>query len=104
MSKNLGNLMKQAQVMQQKMTSLQKELEGRELDVSSGGGAIKIKISGKQEILDIKLDKSCIDPNDPEMLEELIKTGLNQAIKESQEMVSGAMSKITGGINFPGLF
>jgi DNA-binding YbaB/EbfC family protein len=96
--------MKQAQVMQQKMSTLQKELESRELDVSSGGGMVKIKINGKQEILELKLDKECVDPTDIETLEELVQTAVNQAVKESQEMVSSAMSKVTGGLNIPGLF
>jgi DNA-binding YbaB/EbfC family protein len=90
--------------MQAKMTTLQKELEQRELEVSTGGGMIKIKVNGKQQILDFKINPECVDPNDVEMLEELIKTGVNQAINESQEMVSKAMSKVTGGINIPGLF
>ena len=68
------------------------------------GGAVQIKVNGKQEILEIKISKECIDPSDPEMLEELIKTAVNQAVKESQDMVSSAMSKVTGGLNIPGLF
>ncbi len=104
MTKNMNNLLKQAQQMQQKMSTLQKELESRELDVSSGGGMVKIKISGKQQILELKLNKECVDPNDVGMLEELLQTAINQAIKESQDMVQSAMSKITGGINIPGLF
>lgn len=104
MSNNMGNLLKQAQAMQQKMAVLQKELEARELETSSGGGAVKIKINGKQEILSIKLDKECLDPNDVEGFQDLMRTAVNQAIKESQEMVSKAMSKITGGMNMPGLF
>lgn len=104
MAKNMNNLLRQAQQMQQKMSTLQKELEARELEVSSGGGMIIIKINGKQELLDIKLNKECIDPNDVEMLEEIIKTGINQAVKESQDMVSKAMSKVTGGMSIPGLF
>ena len=104
MGKNMGHLLKQAQQMQAKMTTLQKELETRELETSSGGGMVKIKINGKQEILELNLNPECVDPNDLEMLEELIKTGINQAVKESQDMVSSAMGKITGGINIPGLF
>lgn len=102
--KGLQGLMKQAQQMQQKMATLQKELEGRELETSSGGGMIKIKITGKQQILSISINKECVDPNDVGGLEELVKTAVNQAIKESQEMVSSAMSKVTGGMNIPGLF
>lgn len=102
--KGLNGLMKQAQQMQQKMATLQKELETRELETSSGGGMIKIKITGKQQILSITINKECVDPNDVASLEELVKTAVNQAVKESQDMVSGAMSKITGGINIPGMF
>ena len=102
--KGMQNLMKQAQQMQQKMATLQKELEMREMETSSGGGMIKIKITGKQQIQSITINKECVDPNDVASLEELVKTAVNQAIKESQDMVSGAMSKITGGINIPGMF
>lgn len=102
--KGMQNLMKQAQQMQQKMATLQKELESRELETSSGGGMIKIKITGKQQIQSITINKECVDPNDVASLEDLVKTAVNQAIKESQDMVSGAMSKITGGINIPGMF
>ena len=102
--KGMQNLMKQAQQMQQKMATLQKELESRELETSSGGGMIKIKITGKQQIVSISINKECVDPNDVSSLEELVKTAVNQSIKESQDMVSGAMSKITGGINIPGMF
>ena len=102
--KGLNGLMKQAQQMQQKMATLQKELETRELETSSGGGMIKIKITGKQQIVSISINKECVDPNDVASLEDLVKTAVNQAVKESQDMVSGAMSKITGGINIPGMF
>ena len=101
---NMNHLLKQAQQMQQKIAVLQQELEGREMETSSGGGVIKIKINGKQEILEVKIDKECVDPNDVATLEELVKTAVNQAVKESQDMVSKAMSKITGGINIPGMF
>lgn len=102
--KNMNNLLKQAQQMQTKLASLQKELEAREIETTTGGGAIKIKINGKQELIDIKIDKECVDPTDVESLEDLVKTAINQAVKESQDMVSNAMSKVTGGINIPGLF
>ncbi len=102
--KGMQNLMKQAQQMQQKMATLQKELEMREIETSSGGGMIKIKITGKQQITGLSINKECVDPNDIASLEDLVKTAVNQAVKESQDMVSGAMSKITGGINIPGMF
>ena len=104
MAKNMNNLMKQAQQMQQKMGLLQKELDSREIDISAGGGMVKIKINGKQKILEMKINPECVDPADTETLEELVMTAVNQAVKESQDMVSNAMSKVTGGINIPGLF
>ena len=100
----MNGLMKQAQQMQQKMATLQKELESRELETSSGGGMIKVKITGKQEILSITIDPECVDPSDVETLQDLVLTGVNQAVKESQDMVQKAMSKVTGGLNIPGLF
>jgi nucleoid-associated protein EbfC len=104
MAKNMNNMLKQAQQMQVKLSALQKELETREMDISSGGGMIKIKVNGKQELISININPECIDPKDSEMLEELVLTAVNQAIKESQDMVQNAMDKVTGGINIPGLF
>ena len=104
MGKNSNNLLKQAQQVQQKMATLQRELEVREYDISSGGGMVKLKINGKQEITEFKLDPECIDPNDKETLEELIKTAVNQGVRESQESANKAISQVTGGLNTFGLF
>lgn len=101
---NINKMMKQAQQMQAKLSSLQKELDQREFEASSGGGMIKVKVNGKQELLEIKINKECVDPNDVEMLEELVRTAVNQAMTEAQEMVSSAMNKVTGGLSIPGLF
>lgn len=101
---NMNNLMKQAQQMQAKIGMLQKELETREIESSSGGGMVKVKVNGKQELLEIKINPECVDPNDVEMLEELVMTAVNQGIKESSDMVSNAMNKVTGGMNIPGMF
>ena len=102
--KDLSQMMKQAQQMQAKMASLQNELAEREIEVSAGGGAVKVKVNGKQELLSIKIAKEAVDPNDVETLEELVYTAVNQALKQSQDMVTNAMSKITGGLKMPGLF
>jgi len=102
--KNMGNLFKQAQQMQTKMATLQNELADRTVEAASGGGMVKVKINGKQELIEIKINKECVDPSDVEMLEELVKTAINQGVKESQDMVSQAMSKLTGGMSIPGLF
>lgn len=101
---NMNQLMKQAQQMQAKLSTLQKELETREFESSTGGGMVTVKVNGKQELLEISIDKEVVDPNDVEMLQELVKTAINQAMKESQDSVQGAMSKVTGGLSIPGLF
>lgn len=101
---NMGKLMKQAQQMQTKMASLQKELEAREFEGSAGGGMVKVKVNGKQELLELKINPECVDPADVEVLEDMLKAAVNQAMTDSSETVSNAMSKLTGGINIPGLF
>lgn len=101
---NINQLMKQAGQMQNKMKALQKELDVKEFEVSSGGGMVTALVNGKQELLDIKIKRECVDPNDVEMLEDLVKTAVAGALKESSETVSNAMSKLTGGMNLPGLF
>jgi DNA-binding YbaB/EbfC family protein len=101
---NMNNLMKQAQQMQAKMAMLQNELAERQVEASAGGGMVKVKVNGKQQILSITINKECVDPADVGTLEELVLTAVNQGMKESQDMVQQAMSKITGGMNIPGLF
>ena len=101
---NMNNLMKQAQQMQAKLAMLQNELAEREVESSAGGGMVKVKVNGKQQLLSISIDKECVDPNDVATLEELVFTAVNQAMKDSQDMVQQAMSKVTGGMNIPGLF
>lgn len=101
---NMNNLMKQAQQMQAKLAMLQNELNDREVEASAGGGMVKVKVNGKQKVLSITINKECVDPNDVASLEELVLTAVNQGLKESQDMVQQAMSKITGGMNIPGMF
>ena len=99
----MGNLMKQAQQMQQKMLKLQEEIAKRTLDASVGGGMVTVTVNGKSEVLRIKIEPQVVDPNDVEMLEDLIVAGVNEAIRKAQEMVSEEMSKLTGGLKIPGL-
>ena len=101
---NMNNLMKQAQQMQAKLAMLQNELNDREVESASGGGMVKVKVNGKQQVLSITINKECVDPNDVATLEELVFTAVNQAMKESQDMVQKAMAKVTGGMNIPGMF
>ncbi len=100
----MNQLLKQAQQMQAKMQTLQAELETREVEASSGGGAVKVVVNGKQELVKITISSECVDPGDVDTLQELVLTAVNQGIKESSEMVSKAMSKLTGGIKVPGMF
>ncbi|WP_432819198.1 YbaB/EbfC family nucleoid-associated protein [Trichloromonas sp.] len=104
MSKGLGNIMKQAQLMQQKMTRLQEELGERQVEATAGGGMVHAVVNGKQQLLSLKIEKSVVDPEDVEMLQDLVLAAVNEAIKKSQEMMQAEMGKITGGMNIPGLF
>lgn len=101
---DMNKMMKQAQQMQAKLATLQNELAEREVEASAGGGMIKVKVNGKQQVLSVSINKECVDPNDVATLEELVLTAMNQGIKASQDMVQQAMSKVTGGMNIPGLF
>ncbi len=97
-------LMKQAQVMQKKMEEMKEELAQKEVRVSSGGGMIEIVINGQQEIKEIKIEPDVIDANEKEMLEDLILAAVNESIRQSKELAAQEMSKLTGGMNVPGLF
>ena len=99
----MGNLMKQAQQMQQKMLKLQEEIAKRTLDASVGGGMVTVTVNGKSEVLRIKIEPQVVDPNDVEMLEDLILAGVNEALRKAQEMVSEEMGRLTGGLKIPGL-
>ncbi|MDR1773381.1 MAG: YbaB/EbfC family nucleoid-associated protein [Clostridioides sp.] len=101
---NMNQLMKQAQKMQENMQKAQEELEAKELETSVGGGAVTVKINGKKEILDIVIKPEVVDPDDIEMLQDLILSAVNQAIKSVEEVQANQMSKLTGGMNIPGLF
>jgi DNA-binding YbaB/EbfC family protein len=104
MAKGLGNIMKQAQQMQQKIARLQQELEGREVEATAGGGMVTAVVNGKQQLLSLKIEKAVVDPEDVEMLEDLVTAAVNEALKQSQEMMQAEMGKVTGGMNLPGLF
>jgi len=104
MYKGMGNILKQAKVMQEKMADIQKELANKTIEFASGGGMVNVTINGRQEIVSIRIDPSVINPNDVEMLQDLIAAAVNGAIKRSQEMMSEEMEKVTAGLNIPGLF
>jgi len=97
-------LMKQAQIMQKKIEEMKEELGKKEIRVSSGGGMIEILITGKQEIKEVKIEPDVIDVKEKEMLEDLILAAVNEAIRQSKELLAEEMSKLTGGIGIPGIF
>jgi len=99
----MGNLMKQAQQMQQKMLKLQEEIAKKTLDASVGGGMVTVTVNGKSEVLRIKIEPQVVDPDDVDMLEDLVVAGVNEALRKAQEMMSEEMGKLTGGLKIPGL-
>jgi DNA-binding YbaB/EbfC family protein len=100
----MGNLVKQAQQMQQRMLKLQEELAQRTVEASVGGGMVTVAVNGKSEVLRVKVEPQVVDPDDVEMLEDLIVAGVNEALRKAQEMMSEEMAKLTGGMKIPGLF
>ena len=101
--KGMGNMMKQAQQLQSKMLKMQEEMAEKTVETSSGGGMVKVVANGKQQILSIQIEKEVVDPEDIEMLRDLILSAINEALTKSQEMVAAEMSKLTGGLNIPGI-
>lgn len=102
--KGMGNIMKQAQKMQAKMMKIQEELADKTVEASVGGGMVRVVASGKQEIKGIEIEKEVVDPDDVEMLQDLILAAVNDALAKSQEMAQEEMAKITGRMNIPGMF
>jgi hypothetical protein len=101
--KGMGNMMKQAQKIQSKMLKLQEEMADKTVEATAGGGMVAVVASGKQQIMSIKIEKEVVDPDDVEMLQDLILAAVNDALSKASEMVSSEMSKLTGGLNIPGL-
>lgn len=100
---NMNNMMKQVQKLQQQMAEMQEDLKSREIESSSGGGAVKVRVNGEKEVVAIEIDKEVVDPDDVEMLQDLIMVAVNDALKKIEEEASSEMSKLTGGMNIPGL-
>jgi hypothetical protein len=101
--KGMGKMMKQAQQLQSKMLKLQEEMADKTVETSSGGGMVKVVANGRQQILSIQIEQEVVDPDDVEMLQDLILAAINDALIKSQEMATQEMSKLTGGLNIPGL-
>lgn len=96
---NIQKMMKQAKKMQEDMAKLQDELKNKTVDASAGGGVVEVTVNGKQELIAIRIKPEAVDPDDVEMLQDLVLAAVNEGIKKSQDMASEEMGKITGGLN-----
>ena len=101
--KGMGKMLKQAQQLQSKMLKLQEEMAEKTIEATAGGGMVKVVANGKQQIVSIRIEKEVVDPDDVEMLQDLILAAVNDALSKSQDMVSEEMNQLTGGMNIPGL-
>ena len=103
MTRGFGNILKQAQEMHSKISQLQEEMAGKTIECSAGGGMVSVVMNGKQEILSLRIDPEVVNREDVEMLQDLIRAAVSEAIRKSQEMMTEEMKKITGGMSIPGL-
>ena len=101
---NMQQLARQAQKLQQQMQKMQEEIEAREFEASAGGGMVAVKVSGKKEIIDLQIKPEAVDPDDVEMLQDMVMAAVNEALRIASETTEREMSKITGGMSMPGLF
>ena len=104
MHPNMKEMMRQAQRLQTKIAKLQEELATKTVEVTVGGGMVTAVANGKPEIVSVKLEKEVVDPDDIEMLQDLVVAAVNEALSQARAMVESEMSKLTGGLNIPGLF
>ena len=101
---NMQQIMRQAQKMQKKMEEAQEEAANQVVEASAGGGMVSVKVNGKQELLEISIEKDVVDPDDVEMLQDLIVAAVNEGMKKSQQIMQDKLQGITGGLNIPGMF
>ena len=103
MSHNIGNIMKQAKKLQERMAALQAELEQKTVAATSGGGMVTVTVSGKGEVVSLRIERDVVNAEDVEMLQDLILAAVNEGIRKAQEMTQSEMMKLTGGFKIPGL-
>lgn len=100
---NYGKMMKQVQEMQKQMAKAQEELADEVVEASAGGGMVTVKVTGDLKIQEIKIDPGAVDPDDAEMLEDMVMAAVNEALRSAQELASNKLGGLTGGLNIPGL-
>ncbi|HEY8416431.1 MAG TPA: YbaB/EbfC family nucleoid-associated protein [Limnochordales bacterium] len=100
---NMAKMMKQVQKMQQEMARIQEELGSKTVEASSGGGMVTVVANGHQEIVQLRIDPQAVDPDDVEMLQDMVLAAVNEALRKSRDLAAQEMAKVTGGLNIPGL-
>ncbi len=100
---NMGNLLKQAQEMQAKLTQIQEELAQKTVEASSGGGMVQVRVNGQFMISAVKIDPTVVNPQEVDMLEDLVRAAVNEGVRRAREMASEEVSKLTGGLKIPGM-
>ncbi|UCD47357.1 MAG: YbaB/EbfC family nucleoid-associated protein [Deltaproteobacteria bacterium] len=102
--KEMQDMLRQAQQMQERLARVQEELAGKTVEASAGGGMVTVVVNGRQEIVSVRIEKEVVSPDDVELLQDLVAGAVNEAISRSRKMMADEMAKITGGLNLPGLF
>lgn len=104
MGGNMNNILKQAQKLQKQMEDMKDQIEKNTVEASAGGGAVTAVVNGKKQVIEISIKKEVVDPDDVEMLQDLIVAAINEAVNKAEKMMNEEMAKVTGGFNIPGLF
>ena len=102
--KMIGDIMRQAQKMQEQLAKVQEETGQKTVEASSGGGMVTVMTNGRQEVLSIRIDREVVNPEDVDMLQDLVTAAVNEALKKAREMMAEEMKSLTGGLNIPGMF
>jgi DNA-binding YbaB/EbfC family protein len=102
--KDMQEILRQAQQMQERLARIQEELAGKTVEASAGGGMVTVVVNGRQEVVSVRIEKEVVSPDDVELLQDLVAGAMNEAMSRSRKMMADEMAKITGGLNLPGLF
>jgi DNA-binding YbaB/EbfC family protein len=102
--KDMQGILRQAQQMQERLARLQEELAGKTVEASAGGGMVTVVVNGRQEVVSVRIEKEVVSPEEVDLLQDLVAGAVNEAISRSRKMMAEEMTKITGGMNLPGLF
>jgi len=101
---NYGKMMKQLQQMQQGVAKIQEDLAQERIEATAGGGMVAVAVNGQQEMLEVRIEKEAVDPDDVEMLQDMVLAAANEALRKSRDIATAKLGQLTGGVNIPGLF